>query len=156
MNCLFVRLLLIFLAIFNFSYCSQPVGDLSSSSLNNDVSGGGGASGFWIFAEKKEYYLSEQSTRIFQRNSDHLKIIGEYVDLNDNSLKIEIMTDPLFIGSPVYVVINPRGSFEFTLPGNYILKGTYKGMTDESKFDVLGNPPQTGEGSAGVDMIWLP
>jgi len=143
--------LIIFLAIYGFSGCKQPIGNLSGS-------GGGEGNGyddFWIFS-LKTYYTNDTNQSILYRNSTHVKIIGDTVDIDDERLLIEIMTDPLFIGPSVNEIINPKGNFKFTMPGNYILKGTYNGKTDEHYFEVYGSPVESGEGSTAVGLQWLP
>jgi len=150
-NRLLAGLLLFILLICGLTSCQQPVGNLDSSS-----GGGGFAEDFWIFS-LKTYYINDTSQNILYRRSDHVKIIGvgEPISINDNRLEIRIMTDPLFIGPSVDEIINPSEYFKFTMPGNYILKGSFNSMSDEHHFEVFGSPVETGEGSTSLGMTWL-
>jgi len=149
MNRLLTCLLLIVLFLCSFVNCQQPVGDFSES--------GDGVKTFYIIG-LKDYFLDVQSQRVFHRRDDHVKIIGirRSIGIDDNNLLIEIIKDPLSIGPDVHEIIAPRGNFEFAVPGEYILKGTYNGMTDEYPFEVLGSPREAGDGFGGVGIEWLP
>jgi len=138
--------------IYSFSGCQQPVGNLNSSG-----GGSGFAEDFWLFS-LKTYYTNDTSQNILYRRSDHIKIIGigEQLSIDDGRVVIEVLTDPIFIGPSVNEVIVPGGNFKFTMPGKYILRGTFNGLTDEHHFEVFGSPVESGEGSASVGLVWLP
>ena len=165
MKRLLAGFIFIFLAVV-LTGCPEPIGSIRLSE-----GGGGGGSGngsgasvvdFYIIGLKTAYYVNSVNAdeHTFFRRSDHVKVMGfgGQVDINDPNLKIEIFTDPLFVGSDVYAEITttlPNNRFRFLVPGDYILKGSFNGLTDEHPFKVYGSPPEGGDGGAGVGMVWL-
>jgi len=159
-NSLLAGLLIIFLSVCGLS-CREPVGSIDKGNGNGNGNGNGTIEDFFLLVFKDKYYLNKtQEERSFYRNSDYFRVIGlgktGRIDQNDNNLKIEIVNSPLSIGPDVNEVIGPFGVFEFSQPGTYLLKGTYNEMTDEWPIEVFGSDIDTGEGSPGIDFIWLP
>jgi len=145
------KLIVIFIILMAcvFSSCTQPTGSISGSD------GNGGVELFYVIAIKDEIYLQTEEQRRFYRRKDHLKVLG--AEINDSNLKIEIITDPLAVSTaPVEVVLNVSGFFEFTQPGQYILRGTYNGKQDEYPIIVHDFDQGGGGGSTGVGIEWLP
>jgi len=143
--------LLIILTACVYTSCSQPVG-----SINGSNGSGGGTDVFFVIAIKDEIYLQTEDQRRFYRRPNHLKVIG--AGIYDNALKIEIFTDPLAIvpTPPLNITLNPLAFYEFTQPGQYIVRGTYNGKQDEYPITVYDKDPSGGGGSTGVGMEWLP
>ena len=163
MNKLLTGLILIILALCSLLSCSQPVGSLSNTNSDSNSGRGGGSliDGFFIDVFKNNYYLNRpEEERMFRRRSDYFRVVGlgnlGRIDVNDPDLKIEIFSAPISINSYAIKDILPNQYFEFSVPGNYILRGTYNNMTDEVPIEVFGSEPSTGEGSSGVGWVWLP
>lgn len=161
MNRLFKGLFLIILVICSLISCSQPIGSLGHIESDNGRGGGNAVDGFFIDVFKNNYYLTRpQEERILRRRGDYFRVVGlgsiGRIDPNDPELKIEIFSAPISVNLDIHAVIQPDGYFEFAIEGNYILKGTYKDMTDEVPIEVFGSEPNTGEGSSGLGWIWLP
>lgn len=150
-------LILIILVICSLFGCRQPVGSLD---LNGNGGSGNAVDDFFIQVFKANYYLTRPvHERTFLRRSDFFRVVGfgsiGKIDQNDPDLLIEILSSPVSMNYDVYEVIEPNGSFEFSIEGNYILRGTYKGITDEVPIEVFGSEPNTGEGSSGIGWVWL-
>jgi len=130
-----------------FTSCAEPAGSINSSGSGSDI--------FLVLPVKNTIYLNRtEDERKFYRRSDYLKVLG--ADLNDSDLIIKIEPDPLLMGPDVNEVINVNGFYEFTQPGNYLIRGTYNGKTDASPISVVGYDLVGGEGQSTVGIEWLP
>jgi len=142
------------------SCCSQPVGDLSP----NAKGGNGNGNGTGVYYD----FLMLRPNRIlydadggadgrFDRQADLRVFVadnGEYRSLDpvDRFLTIEVIENPGMTSENITVV---NTHHVFSLPGRYVIRGTYNGYSDEYSVEVRGSFINPGDGSDFVDMIWL-
>ncbi|MCL2276910.1 MAG: hypothetical protein FWC21_03340 [Treponema sp.] len=157
---LFIKFILFSLCF--FAACSEPVGNLDGSGNGNGNGGGNGGSVMYDFLMLRPnrilYDADGGANGRFDRSAD-LRIFladnGEFksIDPSDSGLTLEVIENPGLTSETVTVINN--GYHPFSIPGRYIIRGTYGSNIDEYSIEVRGSFVNPGEGSDFVDIIWL-
>lgn len=155
----FIYLLIYLSILFNLTGCTQPVGDIVHNSSGNGSGNGNGVNyDFLMLRPNRILYDADGGANgRFDRQADLRVFVadnGEFKSLDpaDSLLTIEVIENP-GLNSEVITAVNTHHIF--SLPGRYIIRGTYNEQSDEYSIEVRGSFVNPGDGSDFVDIIWL-
>jgi len=150
--------ILILLVLCGFSSCIEPVGYIDSN--GNGIGNGSGSQYEFLMLRPNRilYDVNSGADSRFSRQQDlsvFLADNGEFkkIETSDSGLILEVIENPGLNSETITVVNN--GYYVFSIPGRYLIRGTYNEKSDEYSVEVRGSFINPGEGSDFVDIIWL-
>jgi len=155
MNKLFSTIIIIFLSVFVYTGCQQPVGSFGDSGKGN----GNGTNNFILIKPNRQLYsLNSIFDNTFNRSTDFVVYYAnngplQKIDSLNADLKIEIISTVGLIGAEINEEVDLI--YSFAIPGRYKVIGTYIDKTDEYSIEVQGNFSDPGDGSDFTGIKWL-